>query len=123
MNPIARFTTMMTPKCSGETPTLTITGSSMGARITMAAKASMNVPTMSRSTLISRSTMTLLSVKPRMPRAIVPGTSSRVIMLPKSVAMAISRMMTEDVSQASMQACHRPFKFISRYRKSPTIRP
>ncbi len=42
-------------------------------------------------------------VKPKIARAMVPGTSSMVMMLPKMVAMAMSTMMVADVSQDSAQ--------------------
>ena len=113
----------MMPKCRGETPTPVTTGSRMGVRMTMAARASMNTPTMSSSTLMSSRMMILLSVMPSIQRAMVPGTSSMVMMLPNRVAMAMSTMMTDEVSHDLTQDAQTLLKSISRYRNTPTMRP
>ena len=83
----------------------------------------MNVPTMSKSTLMSIRMTILFSEKLRMARATVPGTSSMVMMFPNRVAMAISTIMTAEVSQDSMHELIRHLKSISLYRNRPTIRP
>ena len=80
----------------------------------MAARASMKVPTKSSRMLISSRMRILFSVSPRMARATVPGTSSMVMMFPNRVAMAMSTIITEDVSHDSTQASTICRRFISR---------
>ena len=111
--PMARLTTMMTPKCRGETPTPVTMGNKMGVRMTMAASASMKTPTISSRMLMIRRIKILLLVKLRMARAMVPGTSSMVMMLPKMVAMAIRTIMVAEVSADSTQHSHSLRKLIS----------
>ena len=114
MKPIARLQTMMIPKCTGSTPTLTTTGRRIGVRMTMAASASMKVPTISSRTLIINSTKILLSVTPRIASAMICGTCSMVMMLPKMVAMAINTITMAEVEQASMKHGTIFFRFSSR---------
>ena len=72
----------------------------MGVRITIAAKASINVPTIRSKILIISKIMILFSVIPRINSAILLGTCSIVIMLPKIVAIDISTITTAEVLQA-----------------------
>ena len=83
----------------------------------------MNTPTMSSSTLMSSRMMILLSVMLSIQRAMVPGTSSMVMMLPNRVAMAMSTMMMDEVSHEATQDEQTVLKSISRYRNTPTMRP
>ena len=57
--PIARLTTMITPKWTGSTPNAVTIGSKIGVRIRMAGVVSITIPTKSRKTLIIIRTATL----------------------------------------------------------------
>ena len=74
----------------------------------------MKVPTMSSRMLMMSRMKILLFVKPRMARAMVPGTSSMVMILPKMVAMAIRTMIVADVSADSTQHLQTALKSSSR---------
>ena len=90
------------------------TGRRIGVRITMAASASIKVPTISSRMLIIKRTAILLSVIPRMVSAMICGTCSMVMMLPKMVAMAIRTITMAEVEQASMKQGTMFFRFSSR---------
>ncbi len=63
-NPTQRLVTMMIPKWTGFIPNSITTGRKMGVKINTAGVMSMKVPTNSRTTLMIRRMIILLSVRP-----------------------------------------------------------
>ena len=63
-SPTQRFSTITMPKCTGSIPSATTTGRKMGVKMRMAGVMSMNVPTVSRMTLMRRKTTSGLSMAP-----------------------------------------------------------
>ena len=62
MKPIAKFVTIMIPKCTGSTPKAVTTGNSMGAKIMMAHTVSIKQPTNNNNKLKAISTLCYLSL-------------------------------------------------------------
>ena len=91
--------------------------------MTIAASASIKVPIQSKKTLIMRRIRILLLVRPRMNSAIIVGTCSMVMMLPKIVAIAINTMTIAEVLQASITQPVMLLRLISLYTKQPTSSP
>ena len=92
MKPMARFTTMMIPKCVTSTPIAVTTGYRMGARIMTAMRVSMKQPTINKMLISSRITI-LLSVRDIIADATVVGIRPSVRTLEKPAAQPITIRM------------------------------
>ena len=74
--PTARLTMTIRPKCTGSIPKLAATGARMGARMMMAAKVSMNMPTTSRNRFTTSRKTTGFEETPDSIAAMVCGACS-----------------------------------------------
>ena len=89
--PIARFTTIITPKWIGSMPMDSTIGSRIGVRIRIAGVVSMTIPTISRNALITRR-RTIGFVKcDRIHELIACGTCISVSTLENAIAAALAR--------------------------------
>ena len=103
--PIQRFSAMMTPKWTVDMPRVLISGSRIGASMTMAALASMTMPTMiSRKLIRSRITILLLVIA-RKPSRIAWGSFAATTTQLPAFANPTSSRMVAAVMPASV---HRP---------------
>src|SRR5690606_10856429 len=94
--PMARFTTMMVPKCTGSTPNFMATGTRMGASTMMEADVSMNMPMMNRAMLTPNKNKTGLVRCSARNFPIMSGTQARVSMKLNSPALAMMNIITAD---------------------------
>ena len=99
MKPIAKFVTIMIPKCTGSTPKAVTTGNSMGAKIMMAHTVSIKQPTNNNNKLIKSNINTLLSVIVVNNVATVVGIRPKVNTLENAVAQPITTKIVAVVSQ------------------------
>src|SRR5699024_2102767 len=98
MSPTARFAVMMIPKWIGSMPICVTTGSKIGVKMMIAAIASMNVPTTSKSKLTSSKMTIGDKFESDNIDAIDCGTCSRVKTIPKIDAEPIMNKMTDVVT-------------------------
>ena len=112
--PMARFTTMMSPKCTGSTPKCMATGARMGASTMMAALVSMNMPMMNSAAFTPSRNMVGDCSTASSQRPIASGTPARVMRKANSPALAMMNMMTADEMADLRRMAYRSLILISR---------
>ena len=120
--PMAKFTTMMIPKCTGSTPMLAATGINMGASTNIAGVVSMKQPTTRSRMLMRIRSIILLSVILKIPCVIVSGTCCTVIILINADAQPkitiVVAVVDTDVDTDRMKL----LKVSSRCKKAPHMK-
>ena len=134
INPIAKFTTIIIPKCVTSTPkAVTVTGvqtfalpistgNNIGANIIIAHNVSIKQPTISNNTLISNNINILLSVIVVKNVATVVGIRPNVNTFEKPAAQPITIRIVAVVSQAFFVTVPSCFKSSSLYTRQPITR-
>src|SRR5699024_730908 len=123
INPIAKLATMMIPKWVGSIPIDVTTGSKIGVKITIAAIASMKVPTISKNKLINNMVIIgdiFASVKAV---AIDCGTCSRVKIMPNIDAAEMINKITDVVTTDSTNIVRSVCQLICLYTNTPITKP
>ena len=90
--PIQRLKVIITPKCTGSTPSDSAIGRKIGVKMRMAGVMSMKKPTTSKIRLMVSRMMTLFSERARMASSMMMGMS----------ALAIAQLMPEEQPISSM---------------------
>src|SRR5699024_8442684 len=123
INPTAKLNIIIKPKCIGSTPISIANGNKIGVKITIAAKASITKPTISKNKFKSNKIITLLSLIVRTKAATFSATPSSVISLPNILAITIKRIIVEEVTPALERFLYNFFILKSLYTKKPIIIP
>src|SRR5437867_1722469 len=117
--PIIRFSTMISPKCTGSIPSCCTTGMSTGTRMVIAATGSRKHPTNSISKLASSRNTHGLCVKANTHKATASVTLVAVNSQPKIDAAATMNNTTAVVSMVSIDTLTSIFHVMVRYQTSP----
>ena len=115
--PISRLTTRMMPKCTGSTPSATMSGNSVGVAISRIAVVSMKQPMTSNATLMIIRITTLLSEIDIISAASFIGACEVATIQPNGTAQAMMKHSTPQVTRVSRVAPIRSAIFRSRVRK------
>lgn len=101
VSPIIKFSTAITEKCIGSTPTVMATFNKIGKRIRSAATVSMNVPTKINRRLIKSSTMYLFVLKSSISFEIYCGILSVIRIQPNRFAKPTNTIRDAEVFMES----------------------